>query len=94
MDQGHDVTLENVKRLRHVAFPPSAANMAKVLEAGFRDGHRFLRKHGLATCSQCLTIRSQLSTVQEKEDPECKDQLECDKLSVSLVHGIPAVTGF
>ncbi len=59
-DQGTDITLKNLQRLQHVLYPPSADVLASLLEDGFRDGHRFLRKQGLAPCTQCLTIRSRV----------------------------------
>lgn len=64
--QGHDLTFKNLERLSKVLYPPSSETLAGILEQGFRDAHRFLRKHGLVSCSQCMTVRS---TVHH-EDPE------------------------
>jgi hypothetical protein len=46
--------------MQYVLYPPSPETLAALLEEGFRDGHRFLRKQGLAPCTQCLAVRSRV----------------------------------
>lgn len=93
-DQGSDITVSNIKRLQNVLYPPDADALGKLMEEGFRDGHRFLRRYGIASCSQCLTIRSNIRPKSEPVNQEqalrnqvranqCRDKIECDKYHVS-----------
>ncbi|XP_059080017.1 uncharacterized protein LOC131878136 [Tigriopus californicus] len=79
-DQGTDVTFANAIRLKHVMYPPSLEELNKILMAGFKDGHRFLRTEGFIKCTQCLTIRSEMTA--------CEDLISCDEFEDSLPQAI------
>ena len=38
--QGTNITMPNMKRMGVVLFPPPPKDLAKLLDAGFRDAHR------------------------------------------------------
>ena len=38
--QGTNITMPNMKRMGVVLFPPPPEQLAKLLDAGFRDAHR------------------------------------------------------
>ena len=38
--QGTNLTMPNMKRMGVVLFPPAPEDLAKLLDAGFRDAHR------------------------------------------------------
>ena len=38
--QGTNITMSNMKRMGVVLFPPPPKDLAKLLDAGFRDAHR------------------------------------------------------
>ena len=38
--QGTNITMQNMKRMGVVLFPPPPEDLAKLLDAGFRDAHR------------------------------------------------------
>ena len=70
------MTLQNFDRLRSVLYPPSSDTLSNILMQGFRDAHRFLRKQGLVSCSQCMTVTSTLhhDTAPHTHTPDCEHQ--------------------
>ena len=73
-NQGIDLSYPNLLRFGNVFFPPKAIKMAGILEQGFRDAHRFLRRQGLTNCHSCVIVRSSL-------DKKCVSDVKCEEFA-------------
>ena len=77
--QGTNITMSNMKRMGVVLYPPPPKDLAKLLDAGFRDAHRFLRTRGMTACVSCLTVRTRTALVRSEGETESSNETDESK---------------
>ena len=81
--QGTNITMSNMKRMGVVLYPPPPKDLAKLLDAGFRDAHRFLRTRGMTACVSCLTVRTRTALVRSEGETESSNEDDESKCTIS-----------
>ena len=90
--QGTNITMSNMKRMGVVLYPPPPKDLAKLLDAGFRDAHRFLRTRGMTACVSCLTVRTRTALVRSEGETESSNEDDESKCTFWLLgHKISAL---